>query len=61
MGREKATSLMYRSSSSALRESVLSPRLFLPLRYDTRERLMSSEARAGWVTPDLRDLEVRLR
>jgi len=33
----------------------------LPLRYYTRERLMSSEARSGWVPPDLRDLEVRLR
>jgi hypothetical protein len=29
----------------------------VPLGYYTRERLMSSEARAGWVSPDLRPLE----
>lgn len=28
----------------------------LPLLYYSRERLMSSQARAGWVTPDLRPL-----
>jgi len=32
----------------------------LPLRYYTRERLMSNEARAGWVPPDLQDLETTL-
>jgi hypothetical protein len=29
----------------------------LPLRYWSRERLMSAEARAAWVGPDLRPLE----
>ena len=29
----------------------------VPLRYYTRERLMSDEARAGWVPPDLLPLE----
>ncbi|MDB4909024.1 MAG: hypothetical protein JWO05_3808 [Gemmatimonadetes bacterium] len=28
----------------------------IPLRYYSRERLMSAEARAGWVEPDLADL-----
>jgi hypothetical protein len=28
----------------------------LPLAYYTRERLMSPEARAGWIEPDLREL-----
>lgn len=30
----------------------------LPLRYYTRERLMSSEARGGWVPPDLREISL---
>jgi hypothetical protein len=29
----------------------------LPLRYYTRERLMSAEARSGWVPPDLQPLD----
>jgi hypothetical protein len=29
----------------------------LPLHYYSRERLMSAEARAGWVPPDLRPLD----
>ena len=28
-----------------------------PLHYYSRERLMSSEARAGWIPPDLRSLD----
>jgi hypothetical protein len=29
----------------------------LPLEYYTRERLMSAEARAGWIEPDLKSLD----
>jgi hypothetical protein len=28
-----------------------------PLRYYSKERLMSAEARAGWIDPDLRPLK----
>jgi hypothetical protein len=31
----------------------------LPLRYYSRERLMSSTARLGWLPPDLRPLDTR--
>ena len=33
----------------------------LPLRYYTRDRIMSSEARAGWVEPDITDDLCELR
>lgn len=31
----------------------------LPLRYYSRDRLMSSEARMGWIPPDLRPLDAQ--
>lgn len=44
------------SLANGLLNSPLGDKEF-PLRYYTRERLMSAEARAGWIEPDLKSLE----
>ena len=42
--------------TNGLLNSPLGDKAF-PLRYYSKERLMSAEARAGWIDPDLRPLE----